>query len=60
MHPQAYKKATLGQEALLREREEAILMERKRRYGAQAFPQISSLSALHKLGCLGCMTQVRQ
>ena len=32
--PQAYKKETLGQEALLREKEEAILMERKRRYGA--------------------------
>ncbi len=34
MHVQAYKKETLGQEALLREKEEAILMERKRRYGA--------------------------
>ena len=33
MRLQAYKRETLGQEALLREKEEAILMERKRRYG---------------------------
>ena len=31
---QAFKKQTLGQEALLREKEEQLLMERKRRYGA--------------------------
>ena len=34
MCAQTYKKQTLGQEALLREKEEQILMERKRRYGA--------------------------
>ena len=56
VHPQDFKKATLGQEALLREREEAILMERKRRYGARASPQTSSLSWSHKLGYLGSAT----
>ncbi len=35
---QAYKRETLGQEALLREKEEALLMERKRRYGANSLP----------------------
>lgn len=40
MCPQAYKKETLGREALLREKEEAILMERKRRYGA---PHVSTM-----------------
>ena len=32
---QRYKKETLGQEALLKEREEAMLAERKRKFGAR-------------------------
>ena len=50
MHTQAYKKETLGQEALLREKEEAILMERKRRYGRP--PQ--SLSRRVIMVCIMC------
>ena len=42
MYWQAYKRETLGQEALLREKEEAILMERKRRYGALSCPHFAA------------------
>ncbi|CAL5224336.1 g7008 [Coccomyxa viridis] len=44
---EAFKRETLGQEALLREKEEAILMERKRRYEAQQYRERIRKAKLH-------------
>ena len=59
MPVQAYKKETLGQEALLKEREEAMLAARKRKFGAHGacLPASLPFSFLTCVLCFSCLPE---